>query len=175
MRKLSFVAALLAALALPAVAQDHRVEVFTGYSFARLETPSPDPSNLHGWNAAVQFNATNWVGMVADFSGHYGQRQLLPGIDRNINTHSAMFGPRVQLPGHFRPFAHALFGVARGSAGVFGSTQSDTAFGMAAGGGLDVGSGRISYRVIQADYLMNRFFDRNNNNFRLSTGLVFRF
>jgi len=49
---------------------------------------------------------------------------------------------------------------------------------MAAGGGIDADltdSGRVSWRIIQADYLMNRFFDRNNNNFRLSSGLVFRF
>jgi opacity protein-like surface antigen len=164
-------------LAVPAAAQDKRLEVYTGYSYARFETPSPDRSNLHGWNAAVQINASDWFGLVADFSGHYGQRQILPGVDRNINTYGAFFGPRVRLPGRVRPFAHALFGAARGSAGVFGSTSSDTAFGMVAGGGIDADltdGGGVAWRIVQADYLMNRFFDRNNNNFRLSSGLVFR-
>lgn len=178
MRKLLLTAGLALALAGPALAQDKRFDVFTGYSFARLETPSPDRSNLHGWNAAVEARLNPFFGLVGDFSGHYGERTIVPGAQRNINTHAALFGPRVRLPGRVRPFAHALFGVARGSAGVFGSTSSDTAFGMAAGGGIDADltdEGGVSWRIVQADYLMNRFFDRNNNNFRLSTGLVFRF
>lgn len=178
MRKMLLTAALALAVAGHAAAQDYKVEVFTGYSYARLETPSPDRSHLHGWNAAIETKLNPVLGLVADFSGHYGNRLVAPGIEQNINTHAALFGPRLQMPGRVRPFAHALFGVARGSAGVFGSTSGDTAFGMAAGGGIDADltdSGRVSWRIIQADYLMNRFFDRTNNNFRLSSGLVFRF
>jgi opacity protein-like surface antigen len=178
MRKLLLTFALTLAVAGSALAQDYKVEVFTGYSYARLETLSPDRSHLHGWNAAIEAKLNPVLGLVADFSGHYGDRLVAPGIERNINTHSALFGPRIGLPGRVRPFAHALFGVARGSAGVFGSTSGESAFGMAAGGGIDADltdSGRVSWRIIQADYLMNRFFDRNNNNFRLSSGLVFRF
>jgi opacity protein-like surface antigen len=178
MRKLLLTAALVLVAASHAAAQDYKVEVFTGYSYARLETPSPDRSHLHGWNAAIEAKLNPVLGLVADFSGHYGNRLVAPGIEQNINTYSALFGPRLQVPGRVRPFAHALFGVARGSAGVFGSTSGDTAFGMAAGGGIDADltdSGRVSWRIIQADYLMNRFFNRNNNNFRLSSGLVFRF
>lgn len=178
MRRLMLTVALMLAVAGTAAAQDKKVEIFTGYSFARLETPSPDRSSLHGWNAAIEAKLNPVLGLVADFSGHYGNRTVLPGIERNINTHAALFGPRLSLPGRVRPFAHALFGVARGSAGVFGSTSSDTAFGMAVGGGVDADltdGGGVSWRIIQADYLMNRFFDRTNNNFRLSSGLVFRF
>jgi len=178
MRKLLLTAGALLLLASATTAQDKRFEVFTGYSFSRVDTASPGRSNLHGWNAAVEANVNRFFGLVGDFSGHYGERTVIPGIQRNINTHAALFGPRVRLPGRVRPFAHALFGVARGSAGVFGSTNSDTAFGMAAGGGIDADltdDGGVSWRIVQADYLMNRFFDRNNNNFRLSTGLVFRF
>jgi opacity protein-like surface antigen len=163
--------------ALPAAAQENpRVEIFGGYSFARLETASPNRSNLHGWNAAIQGNVTSWLGLVGDLSGHYGTRDIAPGVTQDINTHTFLFGPRVSFPAKVRPFAHALFGVARGNAGLFGSTDSESAFGMALGGGIDVEASRhVSIRLIQGDYLLNRFLDRNRNNWRLAAGLVFRF
>lgn len=175
MRKLFFVAGLMFALAAPAAAQD--VEVFMGYSFAKIETLGPDRENLHGWNAAVEAKVAPFLGLVADFSGHYGDITIIPpGVDSSINTHHVLFGPRVNLPGPVRPFVHALFGAARGNAGVFGGTDSEWAFGMAVGGGVDANfTDRVAWRIIQGDYLMNRFFARTNNNFRLSSGLVFRF
>jgi opacity protein-like surface antigen len=177
MRKFIVLCGLLLAASLTAQAQEYpRVEIFTGYSYARMTSGSPERSNLNGWNVAIQGNVTDWFGLVADFSGHYGQRTVGPGIERNINTHAALFGPRIQLPARVRPFAHALFGVAKGSAGLFGSTSSETAFGMAVGGGIDAElTDHVTLRLIQADYLMNQFFDRRRDNFRISTGLVFRF
>lgn len=176
MRKLFSLFAVVLFLALPAIAQEHpRVELFAGYSYARVETASPDRSNLHGFNAAIQGNVTSWLGLVGDFSGHYGKRDVSPAVQRDISTHMALFGPRVAMPARVRPFAHALFGVARGNAAVFGSSASETSFGMALGGGVDVeASDHVSIRLVQGDYLMTRFLDRNRNNFRLSAGLVFR-
>ena len=173
MRKLLVVLGLLL-LALPAAAQDsHKAELFGGYSYARLNPGglAGNQMNLNGWNASVQGNVTNWFGLVGDFGGNYGSRG---GV--NVSTHQALFGPRVTLPaGPIRPFGHALFGVARGNAGLFGSTQSDAAFGMAIGGGLDVGGGHVAWRLVQVDYLMTRFFDVRQDNARVSTGVVFRF
>lgn len=177
MRKIFSFVALILLLALPGVAQEHpKAEVFLGYSFARLDTGAPGHQNMHGWNGAIQGNVTPWLGVVADFSGHYGTRtDPATGGDLNINTHQALFGPRISLPAKIRPFAHALFGVARGNAKLFGSTGSESAFGMAVGGGIDAQvSDHVSWRVVQGDYLMTRFLDVNRNNFRLATGLVFR-
>ena len=174
MRKLVLVVGILAVLPLSARAQ--RVELFGGYSYARVETASFSRSNVNGWNLALQANANDYLGFVGDFSGLYGTRTVVPGIERNVNTHMALFGPRVMLPGTVRPFAHALFGVARGNAGFFGGATSETTFGMVAGGGIDVVAGPlVSVRLIQADYLMNRFFSRTSNNFRISAGVVLRF
>jgi len=178
MRKLLCLFGLVLLLVLPAAAQESspKVEVFTGFSYARVETADPSRQNLHGWNAAVQGNLAPWLGLVADVSAHYSTRTIAPGIDHNINTYQALFGPRIALPARIRPFAHALFGFARGNAALFGSTSTESAFGMALGGGVDAElSQHVSVRLIQADYLMNRFLDRNRNNFRLSAGLVFRF
>jgi opacity protein-like surface antigen len=171
MRRLIAWAALLVCAALPAAAQDApRAELFGGYSYARLDAPGPT-KNLHGWNAAVQGNLNDWFGLVADFSGHYGER-----LGQRVSTHQALFGPRLTLRGPVSPFVHALFGVARGNAGLFGSNSSEAAFGMAVGGGLDVKlRDHVNLRLIQGDYLMTRFFDRRQDSFRLSAGLVFRF
>ncbi len=178
MRKLMIFFGLLLLVALPAAAQENpKVEIFGGYSYARFQTASPNRSNLNGWNAAIQGNVTPWFGLVGDFSGHYGTRvDPVTGADLKINTYQALFGPSVALPSRVRPFAHALFGVARGNANLFGSTSSESAFGMALGGGVDAElTNHVSLRLIQGDYLMNRFLKVNRNNFRLSAGLVFRF
>ena len=47
---------------------------------------------------------------------------------------------------------------------------------MAAGGGADVTLTRhVSLRAIEVDYLLTRFDSASQNNFRLQTGLVWRF
>jgi hypothetical protein len=47
---------------------------------------------------------------------------------------------------------------------------------MAIGGGMDyeIKQG-MSWRIIQGDYLLTRFFSQTQNNGRLSTGVIFRF
>jgi hypothetical protein len=172
MRKLLFVLAALALAAVPAQAQ--KAELFGGYSYARLNPGglAGDGFNLNGWHVGVQGNVTSFFGLVGDFSGHYGTRG---GVD--TSSHQALFGPRITLRGPVSIFGHALFGVARGNAGLFGSTSSDTAFGMAVGGGADVNllTSRVAWRVVQADYLMTQWSNRSRNNARISTGVVLRF
>jgi opacity protein-like surface antigen len=92
-------------------------------------------------------------------------------------------------------FARALAGVGfvnqRLDLTAFGGQRgegSDTAFAAAFGGGLDLHlSERVSFRAIQADYLLTRFGDSKfqvngltlsgpdtQHNLRFSTGFVFR-
>jgi outer membrane immunogenic protein len=101
-----------------------------------------------------------------------------------------MGGPRVTAKLRKASFyGHVLFGEltyrisSKGSAESSPFSSSDTSFAMAVGGGADYWlSRRIGVRLVQADYL------RNNNtepgyfahpgqhaNFRISTGVVFRF
>jgi opacity protein-like surface antigen len=74
-----------------------------------------------------------------------------------------------------------LFGVGYANAHAFGTGNSDNAFAMSAGGGVDYKLlDHFSIRPVQADYLMTRFGvgtvgTRTQNNVRLSTGFVFRF
>ncbi|HEX9761260.1 MAG TPA: hypothetical protein VGA40_10085, partial [Candidatus Acidoferrales bacterium] len=151
MRRLLLVLAGFVLLAMPAAAQN--AELFGGYSYARLNPGglAGNGFNLNGWHGAVQGNVNSVLGLVGDFSGHYGTR-----FGETTHTHTALFGPRLTLRGPMNVFGHALFGIARGNAGLFGSTESEVGFGMAVGGGVDVNlaSEHLAWRVVQVDYLM---------------------
>ena len=165
LRKLLLVVGLCFVAALPARAQDDKVEVFGGYSYLRFR-PS-NSINLNGWEASAQYKFTDWLGGVADFDGHYGS----PG-GVSSSTYTYLFGPQVSFPGRVSPFGHLLLGGAHFSAGGFGNSS----FSMAIGGGIDATVVHdIRWRVIQMDYLLTQFGGGSQNNIRLSTGIDFRF
>jgi len=135
-----------------------------------------DRANLNGWEGSLEGKVFPWVGIVADFSGHYGSEDFAPPlfIHSDIGEHNFLFGPRVSVSvGKVRPFAEALFGAGHisGNNG-FGS---DTSFATAIGGGLDYSLVHAIGWRFQADYLQTRFFGDTQNNVRLSTGLVLHF
>ena len=166
LRKLLLVVGLCIVAALPARAQeDDKVEVFGGYSYQRFR-PSPD-FNLNGWEASAQYKFRDWIGGVADFDGHYGSPS---GV--GTSTYTYLFGPQVCYPGRVSPFGHLLLGGAHFSAAGFGNSS----FGMAIGGGIDATVLHdLRWRVVQMDYQLTQFGGGSQNNFRLSTGVIFRF
>ena len=187
---------------MPALAQETpKAEVFGGYSYMRLNPgtsagTSDTGANLNGWNASVTGNFNNWLGVAADFSGHYGSPSI-SGVQADTKTHLFLFGPRVSFRKNARvtPFVHTLFGAARlrGSAALL--TDSQSAFAMALGGGVDVKlTEHAAVRLVQADYVLSRFEEASiacianpllppcplpdratQQNARLSFGVVFRF
>jgi opacity protein-like surface antigen len=157
--------------------------VFFGYSFYNTDLSSIDRANTNGWEASVEGKVLPWVGIVADFDGHYGSQNfpsLCPSgsfgcaFNASITEHNYLFGPRVSASfGKIRPFAEALFGAGHVDLSNFGG--SDTSFATAVGGGLDYKIIRpIAWRI-QGDYVQTRFFSATQNNVRISTGLVVRF
>ena len=155
---------------LPVMAQGvPRVEVFGGYSWAG--------GNFHGWNASVTGNVNKRFGIVADFSGHYGN-ELEGSILVKKDAHSFLFGPRFSFRGkRLTPFVYALFGATRfhESAIVAGQkfSDSDTGFSSAFGGGLDVKvNDRVAIRAFQIDYFRPNFFGEAHNRGRLAFGVV---
>ena len=182
MRKLFVIAALSLALPIIAQAQDSpRTEIFGGYSYLRLDNDLNDDQDLNGYNASVnQTFFKKWLGFKADFSGHFGDaaRALGPGTD--LNKFLFLFGPQITLRKFekIQPFAHVLFGAARIDLNndTTGLDFSDTSFALAAGGGVDFKViDRVAIRLFQADYVLTRFNDFNQHNFRASTGFVLRF
>lgn len=158
-----------------------RVEVFGGYSYARVDVTDFGHLNANGWNASVAGNFNKYVGVVADVSGHYKSDLGVHG-----SAYTFLAGPRAYARNEIATtFAHALFGVSRIGAEynfiLFKVRSSATAFAAAVGGGVDINAHRnVAVRAIQIDYLLTRFSDelgdrRTQNNLRVSTGIVFRF
>jgi opacity protein-like surface antigen len=159
--------------------------VFVGYSYYNTNIASSSRSNLNGWEASLEGKALPGVGIVADFSGHYGSQDVPSGVatcaigvtcsplHASLHETNVLFGPRVGVSvGKIRPFAEALFGAGHVSSNGGGS---DTSFATALGGGLD-------YKIIkpvalrfEGDYVQTRFFGSTQNNVRISTGIVLRF
>ena len=176
--------AFLAVFAGSARAQDHsKVDIFAGYSYLRFNpnTSGVSSFNLNGGSASIAYNANNWLSGVADFGAYRNGNILNSGVDGTLSTY--LFGPRVSYRHYDRitPYGQVLFGVAHAGASIAGTSGSDNAFAMALGGGVDVGvSQHFAVRPVQIDYLLTRFNEgtgnaKNQNNLRVSTGIVFRF
>jgi hypothetical protein len=162
---------LLLVICVPAMAQNTpKAEVFGGYSFV------PDVGAdqiLHGWNASVNGNIKDWLGIKGDLSGHYARRGGL-----KVNLHILSIGPQFsyRMNDKVVPFVHVLVGGGWASAGFGDLSFSNAAFAMNIGGGLDwIAHKRCAIRAIQLDLLVTRFGQDTSTDPRISAGVVFRF
>jgi hypothetical protein len=171
--------------------------VFFGYSYfnrgglsSNLSIGLPSETsrdNMNGWEASAEGKILPFIGMVADFSEHYGANNCPIPVLVPVGTgpssfpcsglisheQNFLFGPRVSISvSKIRPFAEALFGAGHASTNGFGS---NTSFATAIGGGLDYKIIRPLAWRFQGDYVQTRFFGSTQSNVRLSTGIVLRF
>ncbi len=189
----------LLVLTTAAAGQVPKGNVFFGYSYQRADVLAPsgpgpvlsaDSANLNGWDGSLEGKLLPWVGIVADISGHYGSRDSAVGCEAlpppctptsvhvSSSQYTFLFGPRVSVSvGKFTPFAHALFGAGHvsNSANLSGSSNSDTSFATAVGGGLDYKLFPAVGWRFQGDFVQTRFFSNTQNDFRFSTGVVLHF
>jgi opacity protein-like surface antigen len=187
--KLKLVVSLLVVLSLfgaTARAQETpKVDIFVGYSFLQANpgVRGVDSFHLHGGSGSVAYNAKSWLSAVADFGG-YNQGNV--PFTRNSGTIGTyLFGPRVSYRhfGKLTPFGQVLFGVAHDNRFAFGTLNTQNAFAMTAGGGVDYNLFRhLAVRAFQTEYLLTRFAvgtqttaRHTENNLRVSTGFVIRF
>jgi opacity protein-like surface antigen len=161
-------------LSLTNMAQDvPKAELFGGYSWAG--------GNFHGLDTNITGNVNKWFGVMGDFSVHKGiERDVF--AEEKQRADSFMLGPRFTIRKHKRvtPFVYALFGATRLNVRLtIGNERfyaSDTGFGMALGGGVDIKvSDHIAIRAVQLDYFRPGFFDERHNRGRLAFGVVIRF
>jgi opacity protein-like surface antigen len=204
---------IIACASIAAAQSDYKkFEFFAGYSHNRIDTglgdDDPDISDIvderegfHGFEVSATGNLTRYIGIKGDFSGHFHSKTIpifsIAGPGTNIDIKSRLFnflgGVQIKdnsAEGTFKPFAHALAGVAHARnrfdfdeiscVAVFPSpcpvdtTVSETGFAAALGGGLDIrASDRISIRAIQVDYNPTRLFGSTQHNFRIGVGIVF--
>ncbi|HEY2456028.1 MAG TPA: OmpA family protein [Candidatus Acidoferrum sp.] len=146
--------------------------------------------NNHGATGSFAFNATDWLGLVAEIGAYHFSRQIFQ-TDASGNFQSLslsgswqtyLFGPRINFRkfDHFVPFIEFMAGDAHGGAQLTGDTGQDS-FAMQAGGGVDVVLLKnLAWRFFEADYLMTNFNGTNlnatgrQNNFKIGSGLVLR-
>jgi opacity protein-like surface antigen len=169
MRKVGLLLVLAALLAVPAImGQDEypKAEIFGGFSYMNFDSGGGERYNALGWQASAAGNFHKNVGIVGDLGGQY---KSIEGT--TVWVYEYLFGPRF----YYRTekstvFAHTLFGGA--TAG--GGGESETAFAMGYGAGVDVKiSDRVAFRVMQVDYVPMHKWGEWFNSFRLGVGIVF--
>ena len=135
-----------------------------------------DRRNFNGFDASITRNLSKYVGITANVTGHFESQTYVdkftpPGVTQTIanREHLYNFLGGVQIKNNsrtarFKPFAHALAGVARYTNRQqqtldlfpqFNFTIDDkvTSFAMKVGGGLDVRvSRRVDLRLFEFDY-----------------------
>lgn len=182
-----------------------RNEYFVGYSNQQVDTFGR--ATYNGVEAGYVRNIHRYFGIKGDFSAAYRKNNFSGNIYdpvtgaatvsfNNKNTSSLYnFLGGVQIKDNaskarFKPFAHALAGIAYNrfdsnitcaSAGcgtvlIPGNFKfSDTGFSAALGGGLDIKiNDKIDFRAIQVDYNPIRTNGQWNNNVRFGIGFVFK-
>jgi hypothetical protein len=171
-------------LSAAATAQVPKGNIFFGYSYAHADIGGLNHANLNGWNGSVEGKVFPFVGIVADVSGHYGSQDFAgicvtspcPTVSGDGRVLTAVFGPRVSVSvGKIRPFAEAMFGVSHLKVDFSGGTSTDTSFASVYGGGIDYHLLPFFSWRVEGDALRTSFSSGTQNNFRLSTGIVFNF
>ncbi len=162
--------------------------IFFGYSYMSADLGN-DRVNLNGWNASVEGKVLPFLGIAADFDGHYGSPgaltsgacPLLTGscafsASNSFNQHDYLLGPRVSVAvANVRPFANFLVGISHINESDGALTNSNTSFAYALGGGLDYHLIPLVSLRVAADMVQTRFFSNIQNNVRISTGIAFHF
>ncbi|MEP6642853.1 MAG: outer membrane beta-barrel protein [Acidobacteriaceae bacterium] len=172
MRNFIGFALLFGMLSLAAAAQESapKGEFFGGYQYTKYD----GGTNANGWDTAVTGNLNRWLGVTGDFSGAYNSQN-------GVSFHDYLYtvGPVVSLRTNkaFTPYAHFLAGGSRASFSGLGLTGSNSGFAMMFGGGVDIAATRhVAIRAAQLDWLSLRSNGvSDNNNLRITTGLVFRY
>jgi hypothetical protein len=157
---------LLLMTAITAVSQEvpltsPKIDLAVGSTFMHFDTASS--VNLLGTVLSGQYRLSNRLGFVGEFSTAYGS---------GTSAQTLLFGPEISIRRRFSPFGHILVGGAHLSQGPWSSGS----FATEVGGGVDLNvEGKISWRLAEFDYLPTYFHQTRQDNFRLGTGLVFRF
>jgi hypothetical protein len=132
--------------------------------------------DFNGFDGSITYNVSKYIGIKGDITGHFKTETFVdkftpPGVTQTLSNqeHLYNFLGGLQIKNNsktarFKPFAHALAGVARYSNRQvqtldlfpqfnFTIDDRETAFAAKLGGGLDIRAGkRIDIRVFEFDY-----------------------
>jgi opacity protein-like surface antigen len=176
---------LMFAVVIPVATAQTSGNAFLGYSFEDVASSTGGIVNgnrivLNGFTASAEIKVYRWLGIVGDYSGHYGSgRQSFPSVFfvYHAQEDELLVGPRASVSfGRIRPFGEVLLGWGFLSLkDVSPGNGSNNSFATAVGGGMDYKIARILALRAEGDYVRTEFFSLTQNNFRLSTGLALRF
>ena len=172
MKKYLLFAVLVVILVPSAAAQDKpKADVHIGYVLGIVDDDiSTETTNGLGFNIHTPVN--NKLGFVFDLSTNWGSVDG-PGSNVDFSAQTLLAGIRLTQRGEKADgFFHVMGGVGRLS--VLGVSTTEPALGI--GGGFDVRIREsLYYRVVQVDYVPVFVFAEALNNFKIQTGLQFRF
>lgn len=143
-----------------------RGNVYAGVSYGRF-TDVVNQQSYRGWNGSAEdlpFVRLPHLGVVLDASGYYRS---------GVTQYNLLLGPRLSANfGKWRPFVQAMGGAQR----VKSAGNTYTHVGIDFGGGADykLFFKNFSWRV-QGDYIHTHYLSANQNDYRASTGIVWRF
>jgi hypothetical protein len=148
-----------------------------------------------GWYADVSFNLTDIIALVGDVAGAYKtfdetvtEFGVRVDVEADVDVHTIMGGVRINARPTPRvtPFGQILFGMARGSFRIEGTTtvagrqitlsesESETEFAIDAGGGVNINvTDSVGIRI-NGSYIRIGT-DDGGNGFRFGAGVVVPF
>lgn len=141
--------------------------VYAGYSYGKLTDQINSQSYSRGFEGsfeALPFTRFPRLGLVADGSGYFRTA---------VTQYVIVGGPRVSVNfGRWRPFVHAMAGIRHVNSYSF--IYNPLAIDV--GGGVDyrLNFKNFSWRF-QGDYLHGNYGSAQQNDYRASTGIVWRF
>jgi hypothetical protein len=142
--------------------------------------------SLNGFSASGFINVTPWLALGGEFLGGFSsgshQRAYYYRIDSERYWYY-VFGPRLSLwpTNNIRVFSQLLLGGAHDTIKstrffVFEQTVSESSVAALLGGGVDWRFARhFSWRVVEGNYLPTDFNHSHQNNWQVSTGIVYSF
>jgi hypothetical protein len=174
-------------------------ELFGGYSYFSADPYTVNSrTGLNGFDVGLGINATRWLDILADLQVNYGSvnipvlfpdpfppcTPLCPSSSTTfpVHTHTITYLFGANFPyrrwDKFIPFGQFLVGrsnvngTAYGIGNPTGTTEQDTRLAYAFGAGFDYTiTEHLGWRTT-GDYVPTRFFAHNQDNWRVSTGIV---
>jgi outer membrane immunogenic protein len=163
------------ALLVAASSRAQSFEVGGNYQFVHLNNGGGSTNSCQGFAGEAAANVNNWFGIAGDFGGCKVTGLAAGTSGSQINY---LFGPRLTYRGYgrFSPYFQTLMGGVHDSASATGfPTTTANSFGWTLGGGADYSlNSHWSLRAIQFEYFMTHFGGQRQNNFRIESGLVYR-
>lgn len=140
--------------------------LYGGVSYGQF-TDVVNKQSFRGWNGsfeALPLTRFPHFGLVADASGFYRT---------GVTQYNFVGGPRLSSNlGKWRPFVHAMAGIRHVNS--VGSIYNNIAIDVGGGADYKLPFKNFSWRL-QGDYMHTHYLNANQDDYRASTGIVWRF